>query len=80
MDDENIIPYEPSPTLTVNQAVMYMLGYRGQYSYMADTEEIEFDLSDYLFDLQEEADVACGNASYELEMLKTRWQCLSRMS
>ena len=70
MDDENIIPYEPSPTLTVNQAVMYMLGYRGQYSYMADTEEIAFDLSDYLFDLQEKADVACSNASFELEMLK----------
>ena len=70
MDDENIIPYEPSPTLTVYQAVMYMLGYRGQYSYMADTEEMAFDLSDYLFDLQEKADVACGNASYELEMLK----------
>ena len=70
MDDENIIPYEPSPTLTVNQAVMYMLGYRGQYSYMADTEEMAFDLSDYLFDLQEKADVVCGNASFELEMLK----------
>ena len=70
MDDENIIPYEPSPTLTVNQAVMYMLGHRGQYSYMADTEVFEYDLSDYLSDLQEKADVACSNASVDLEMLK----------
>jgi len=70
MDDENINPYEPSPTLTVNQAVMYMLGYRGPYNFMADTEEIECDLSDYLFALQEEADCACGNALSELEILK----------
>jgi len=70
MDEENINPYEPSPTLTVNQAVMYMLGYRGPYNFMADTEEIECDLSDYLFALQEEADCACGNALSELEILK----------
>jgi hypothetical protein len=62
MDDENINPYEPSPTLTVNQAVMYMLGYRSQYSYMVDTDNFEFDLSEYLYALQEKADCACGNA------------------
>ena len=70
MDDEDIIRYEPSPTLTVNQAVMYMLGHRGEFCYDNGTEEMEFDLPDYLHDLQEEADCACGNASYELEMLK----------
>ena len=66
MDDDNIIPYQTSPSLTVKQAVMYMLGYRG----LVDTELMEFDLSEYLYVLQEEADCAFGNASYELEMLK----------
>jgi hypothetical protein len=70
MEDDNIIPYETSPSLTVKQAVMYMLGYRGEYSFVADTELMEFDLFDYLHNLQEEADGAFGNASYELEMLK----------
>jgi len=70
MDDDNIIPYQTSPTLTVKQAVMYILGYRDEYSFKADTEVITFDLFDYLYHLQEEADCAFGNASYELEMLK----------
>jgi hypothetical protein len=70
MEDDNIIPYETSPSLTVKQAVMYILGYRGQYSYMVDTQLMEFDLFDYLRDLQEEADSVFSNASYELEMLK----------
>jgi hypothetical protein len=69
MEDDNVIPYQPTPTLTVEQAVMRLLGYPGPFSFMADTEEIEFDLSDYLYNLQEEADCACGNASFELEML-----------
>jgi hypothetical protein len=70
MEDDNIIPYETSPTLTVKQAVMYILGYRGQYSFVADTELMEFDLFDYLHDLQEEADCAFSNASSELKVLK----------
>jgi hypothetical protein len=70
MEDENIILYAPSSTMTVNQSVMYMLGYRGDFSYDNGTEVIEFDLPDYLHALQETADCACGNASYELEMLK----------
>lgn len=49
---------------------MYMLGYRDEYSFMAGKDKMEFDLSDYLHNLQEEADCAFGNASYELEMLK----------
>ena len=69
-DDDNIIPYQPSPTLTAEQAVMYILGYRGEYSFMADTELMEFELSDYLYNLQEEADCAFSKAGYELEMLK----------
>lgn len=40
MEDENIVPYELPPTLTVEQAVMYMLGFRGQYSFEPDTELI----------------------------------------
>ena len=36
MEDDNIIPYETSPSLTVKQAVMYMLGYRGEYSFVAN--------------------------------------------
>jgi len=70
MDDDNIIPYQTSPTLTMKQAVMYILGYRGEYSFKADTEVIAFNLFDYLYHLQEEADCAVSQASYELEMLK----------
>jgi hypothetical protein len=70
MEDDNIIPYQTSPSLTAKQAVMYILGYRGQYSYMVHMDLMEFDLSDYLHELQEDADCAFGNASYELEMLK----------
>jgi hypothetical protein len=70
MDDDNIIPYETSPSLTAKQAVMYILGYRGPYSFMAYTDLMEFTLSDYLLNLQEKADSASGNASFELEMLK----------
>jgi hypothetical protein len=69
-DDDNIIPYETTPSLTIKQAVMYMLGYRGKYNFMADTEPMDFDLYEYLYELQEEADVAFNNASVELEMLK----------
>ena len=70
-DDDNIIPYETSPTLTVKQAVMYMLGYRGEFSFrISDTEQMTFDIHTYLYNLQEEADCAAGNAYYELEMLK----------
>ena len=70
MEDDNIIPYQTSPTLTVKQAVMYMLDYRGEYYYVIDTDEFEFDLFDYLRDLQEEVDSTSGNASYELWMLE----------
>jgi hypothetical protein len=70
MDDDNIIPYQTSPTLTVKQAVMHMLGYRGEYYYVIGTDEFEFDLFDYLRDLQEDADCAFGNASSELKVLK----------
>ena len=70
MEDDNIIPYETSPTLTVQQAVMHILGYRGEYNFMADTEPMEFDLFDYLQDLQEVADCDFGNASCELVRLK----------
>jgi hypothetical protein len=70
MDDDNIIPYETSPSLTAKQAVMYILGYRGEYYYVIGTDEFEFDLSDYLRDLQEDADCAFGNASSELKVLK----------
>ena len=70
MDDDDIIPYETSPSLTIQQAVMYILGYRGEYSFMADTEWMTFDLYEYLYDLQEETDVNFCNASSELVMLK----------
>jgi hypothetical protein len=70
MEDDNIIPYQTSPSLTVKQAVMHILGYRGPYSYMVHMDLMEFDLFDYLRDLQEDADCAFGNASYELWMLK----------
>jgi hypothetical protein len=39
MDDENIIPYEPSPTLTVNQAVMHMLGFRDEYTMQSERSD-----------------------------------------
>ncbi len=70
MEDDNIIPYETSPTLTVEQAVMRMLGYPGEFNFMAGTEPMVFELSEYLYDLQDEADCAFGNASVELTMLK----------
>lgn len=69
MEDDNITPYETSPSLTVKQAVMYMFGYRGNYSIMGEGEEFGYDLYDYLYDLQEDADCAYNNACVELKLL-----------
>ena len=70
MDEDSILPYQASPSLTVKQAVMYILGYRGEFGFQADEDWMEFDLSDYLHNLQDEADCALSEANYELEMLK----------
>jgi hypothetical protein len=70
MEDDDIIPYRPSSTLSVDQAVMYILGYRGDYQYEVDDENFSFTLSDYTTNLQVEADSAYSIANHELEMLK----------
>ena len=56
-------------TLTLKQAVMYMLGYRGRFKFQADDEWLDFDLSDYLSNEEEAADCALSEARYELDML-----------
>lgn len=72
MVEDNINPYQTSPTLTVKQAVMYLLGFRGDYEFEVERDWYEFDLSDYLHDLQEKEDCAHSNAIYELEKLKSK--------
>jgi hypothetical protein len=70
MEEDNFNPYQTSPTLTVKQAVMYILGYRGEYEFEAEGDWFDFDLYDYLQNLQEMADCACSIASDDLGMLK----------
>jgi len=71
-NDDNIIPFRTSQTLTVQQAVMYMLGYRGEYSFFVPhtNEMMSFDLVDYLYHLKEKADSAYANAKYDLWELR----------
>ena len=65
-DDDNIIPYETSPTLTVDQCVINMLNKRCNLSFMGEMKLIQNDLYDYVYELQDIPDTAHGNASYEL--------------
>lgn len=70
MEDDNIIPYRTSPTLTVKQAVMYILGYRGDFYYETEEGVFEYDLYDFIRDMQEDADSELGNAKYDLLELR----------
>ena len=69
-DDNNIIPYETSPTLTVDQCVIHMLDKRCKFSFMGEMKLFQTDLCDYLYELQDIPDRAHGNARYELYELK----------
>ena len=70
MEDDNIIPYETSPTLTVNQCVIHILDKCCKFSFMGEMKLIENDLYDYLYNLQDIPDRAHGNARHELYMLE----------
>lgn len=65
-DDNDIIPYETSPTLTVNQCVIHMLDKHCKFSFMGEMKLIQNDLYDYLYELQDIPDRAHGNARYKL--------------
>jgi hypothetical protein len=63
--ESHITPLDESHTLSEKQAVMTILGYRGDFLFGNEDEIFEYTLNDYIYDLQETADIEYRDALFE---------------
>lgn len=73
MEDDDIILNETLQTLTVDQAVMRMLGYDGEFiltNVDDENDTLEFGISDYILAELDYAEAELGNAKLALHELK----------
>ena len=65
MTEENYVnPFE-SHAVSTDEALMLMLGIRGELRHYVDGEIIDIELEDILFDIHEKADVELSNVKFD---------------
>lgn len=68
--DDDVKPYEKTPTLTIEQAVMRLLGYEGPFEFGTGDDVVELGLDDFCEHEFERADAELSQAQYLLHQLE----------